>query len=135
MRIAHEVATRATCDRKHVGCVLVRDHTIISTGYNGSVAGTAHCDDEGHLVRDDHCVRTIHAEMNALVQAAKNGAVTDQCTAYITSFPCWLCCKMMLNAGIREIFYDDEYRPDPLVHSTCEYLSIPLTREHVDFTA
>ena len=71
MAIAREVATRSTCDRKHVGAVIVRDKLILTTGYNGSVRGLAHCDDEGHLIEDGHCVRTIHAEANAIVQAAR----------------------------------------------------------------
>ncbi len=73
MNIASEVATRSTCDRKHVGAVIVRDKTILSTGYNGSVRGLPHCDDQGHMMEDGHCVATIHAEANAIIQAARNG--------------------------------------------------------------
>src|SRR5690606_2744344 len=73
MGIARQVASRSTCDRKHVGAVIVRDRMILATGYNGSIRGIAHCDDEGHLMEDGHCVRTVHAEANAIVQAARNG--------------------------------------------------------------
>ena len=73
MNIAQEVATRSTCDRKHVGAVIVRDKTILSTGYNGSIKGLPHCDEAGHEMVEGHCVRTTHAEANAIVQAAKNG--------------------------------------------------------------
>ena len=73
MNIATEVATRSTCDRKHVGAVIVREKTILSTGYNGSIKGLPHCDEAGHEMVDGHCVRTTHAEANAIVQAAKNG--------------------------------------------------------------
>ena len=77
MNIAGEVATRSTCSRKHVGAVIVRDKTILSTGYNGSVRGLPHCDDVGHMMEDNHCVATIHAEANAIIQAAKNGVQVD----------------------------------------------------------
>ena len=73
MDIARQVATRATCDRKHVGALLVRDRTILSTGYNGSIRGLPHCDDVGHMMENGHCVATVHAEANAIIQAAKNG--------------------------------------------------------------
>ena len=73
MNIATEVATRSTCDRKHVGAVIVKDKTILSTGYNGSIKGLPHCDDAGHEMVDGHCIRTTHAEANTIVQAAKNG--------------------------------------------------------------
>ena len=72
MNIAHEVSTRSTCNRKHVGAVIVRDKTILSTGYNGSIRGTEHCNDIGCEMIDGHCVRTTHAEANAIVQSAKN---------------------------------------------------------------
>jgi len=71
MAIARQVATRSTCDRKHVGAVVVKDRMILTTGYNGSIRGLPHCDDVGHLMEDGHCVRTTHAEANALVQAAR----------------------------------------------------------------
>ena len=73
MNIAREVSTRSTCDRKFVGAVIVRDKSILATGYNGSIRGLPHCDEEGHLMEDGHCVRTVHAEANAIVQAARNG--------------------------------------------------------------
>lgn len=88
MTIASVVASRATCDRKHVGAVIVRGRTILSTGYNGSIAGTPHCDDEGHMMESGHCVATIHAEANALVQAARNGVSIEAASIYITASPC-----------------------------------------------
>jgi dCMP deaminase len=83
MNIATEVASRATCDRKHVGAVVVRDKSILATGYNGSVRGLGHCDDEGHLMEDGHCVRTVHAEANAIVQAARNGMRIEGASIYV----------------------------------------------------
>ncbi len=100
MDIAREVASRATCDRKHVGCVLVKDKYLIATGYNGSVGGLAHCDEVGHMIVNGHCERTSHAEANAIVQAAKHGVSTDGATAYITASPCWGCFKLLASAGV-----------------------------------
>jgi dCMP deaminase len=110
MEIAKVVATRATCDRKHVGAVLVRDRTILSTGYNGSIRGMPHCDEAGHLMENGHCVATVHAEANALVQAAKNGVAIEGATIYITASPCWPCFKLIANAGIVRIVFGEFYR-------------------------
>ena len=89
MNIARQAATRSTCDRKHVGAVIVRDKTILSTGYNGSIRGMPHCDDVGHLMENGHCVATVHAEANAIIQAAKNGVRIDGAELYTTASPCW----------------------------------------------
>jgi dCMP deaminase len=110
MNIAHQVATRATCDRKHVGAVIVRDKTILSTGYNGSVRGLPHCDEVDHMMEAGHCVRTVHAEANAICQAAKNGVPIDGADIYTTASPCWNCFKLIANTGIRRIFYGEFYR-------------------------
>ena len=110
MNIARQAATRATCDRKHVGAVIVRDRTILSTGYNGSVRGMPHCDDVGHTMENDHCVATLHAEANAILQSAKNGVNIDGAEIYTTASPCWSCFKMIANAGIRRIYYREFYR-------------------------
>ena len=112
MRIAEDVASRATCDRKHVGAVIVRDRNILSTGYNGSIAGMPHCDDVGHMMENDHCVATIHAEANAIIQAAKNGVMIHGGSLYTTASPCWSCFKLIVNAGLRKIFYGEFYRDD-----------------------
>ena len=100
MNIARVVATRATCDRKHVGAVLVRDKTILSTGYNGSIRGLPHCTEAGHMMEDGHCVATVHAEANAIIQAAKNGVAIEGATIYTTASPCWPCFKLIANAGL-----------------------------------
>jgi dCMP deaminase len=110
MNIARVVASRATCDRKFVGSVIVRDKTILSTGYNGSIRGLPHCSEVGHMMEDGHCVATIHAETNAVLQAAKNGVSIDGATVYVTASPCWNCFKMITNAGIRRIVYGEFYR-------------------------
>ncbi|MCC7536109.1 MAG: cytidine/deoxycytidylate deaminase family protein [Deltaproteobacteria bacterium] len=110
MDIATVVATRATCDRKHVGAVIVRDKTILSTGYNGSIRGLPHCDEVGHMMEDGHCVRTTHAEANAIVQAARNGVGIDGAGIYVSASPCWGCFRLIANAGIRRICYGEFYR-------------------------
>lgn len=113
--IAQQVASRATCDRKHVGAVLVRDNVILATGYNGSMRGLPHCDDVGHLMENGHCVATVHAEANAIMQAAKNGVSTDRATIYTTASPCWSCFKLIVNAGCERIVFGEAYRPDDRV--------------------
>jgi dCMP deaminase len=112
MNIAKEAATRSTCDRKHVGAVIVRDKTILSTGYNGSIRGMPHCDEVGHLMEDGHCVATIHAEANAVLQAAKNGVRLEESEVFITASPCWSCFKMLANTGIKKIYYGEFYRDE-----------------------
>ena len=110
MNIAQQAATRSTCDRKHVGAVIVRDKTVLSTGYNGSIRGLPHCDDVGHMMENDHCVATVHAEANAIIQAARNGTAIDGADIYITASPCWNCFKLIANSGIKRIFYLEFYR-------------------------
>jgi dCMP deaminase len=110
MRIAIQAGTRSTCDRKHVGAVIVRDKTILSTGYNGSIRGMPHCDDVGHMMENDHCVATVHAEANAIIQAAKHGTSINGADIYITASPCWNCFKLIANSGIMRIFYLEFYR-------------------------
>ncbi len=112
MQIAADVAARSTCDRALVGTVLVREKRILTTGFNGSPATLPHCDEIGHLVIDGHCVRTIHAEANAIIQAALHGVSTKGATCYVTHFPCLNCSKMLINAGVVRIVYDTDYRID-----------------------
>lgn len=113
MEITEMVATRSTCDRAFVGCTLVnKDNRIVSTGYNGSVAGNPHCDEVGHVLRDGHCIATIHAEMNALLYCAKEGISVKGATAYITHFPCLNCTKALIQAGIAKVVYKHDYRID-----------------------
>lgn len=114
MNIAREVGTRSTCDRKHVGAVVVRDRSILATGYNGSIRGLPHCDDEGHLMEDGHCIRTVHAEANAIVQAARNGMRIDGSSIYVTASPCWGCFRLIANAGIGRIVFGEFYRDNKI---------------------
>ena len=125
MGIARQVASRATCDRKHVGALLVRDRTILSTGYNGSIRGLPHCDEVGHMMENDHCVATVHAEANAIIQAAKNGVRIDGATMYTSASPCWSCFKLIANAGCVRIVYGEFYR-DPRLFQFAAQLGIEL---------
>jgi dCMP deaminase len=125
MNIAQVVASRSTCPRKFVGAVIVRDKTILSTGYNGSIRGMPHCTEVGHMMENDHCVATIHAESNAVIQAAKNGVVIDGASIYVTASPCWSCFKMLANAGIRRICFGEFYR-DERIFDVAKRLGIDL---------
>lgn len=127
MEITEMVASRSTCDRAFVGCVLVnKDHRIVSTGYNGSVTGNPHCSEVGHTMRDGHCIATIHAEMNALLYCAKEGIPVKGCTAYITHFPCLNCSKALIQAGIEKIYYKHAYRVDDYALSLFEKNGVQL---------
>lgn len=108
--IAGVVSKRGTCDRARVGAVLVRDRFILATGYNGAAKGMPHCDEAGHEIIDGHCVRTVHAEANAIVQAARLGKSIENSTLYITVSPCYDCFKMIVNAGIKRVVYKSFYQ-------------------------
>jgi dCMP deaminase len=128
MKIAHAVSERSTCDRAEVGCVLVLEKRILTTGFNGSPTGQAHCDESGHLMVDGHCVRTIHAETNAIIQAALHGVSTRGATCYVTHLPCINCTKALINAGITRIVYAVDYRKDPLAMSFLEAAGIEVVQ-------
>jgi dCMP deaminase len=125
MNIARVVSSRSTCERKFVGAVIVRDRTILSTGYNGSIRGMPHCTEVGHMMEDNHCVATIHAEVNAILQAAKNGVRIDDATLYVTASPCWGCFKATANAGIKRIVYGEFYR-DERIFDVAKRIGIEL---------
>ena len=128
MQIAEVVATRSTCDRLRTGTVLVRDKQILSTGYNGSLSGLAHCDDVGHTLVDNHCVATVHAEANAVAQAAHHGINLLGATCYTVGYPCLACFKLLVSSGVNAIYYKAEYNMDPLVKTLAEQLGIVLEK-------
>ncbi len=109
LKVAMLVSERATCPRMHCGCVLVRDKRILSSGYNGSIPGGEHCTDVGCWVVDNHCIRTIHAEMNAILQCSVHGVSTKGATAYVTNMPCTNCSKALIAAGIKEVVIFSDY--------------------------
>lgn len=109
MGIAKATALRSSCDRLNVGCVIVKDGRIISTGYNGSISGHSHCYDAGHLMVEGSCKRTIHAEHNAIIQCAKVGISVDGADIYVTHYPCPYCMQVLNQAGIVNIYYMEHY--------------------------
>lgn len=113
MAQSHLLALRSTCERLMVGATIVRDKRIIAGGYNGSISGSEHCIDEGCYVVDNHCIRTIHAEINALLQCAKFGVPTADAELYVTHFPCLNCAKAIIQSGIKKIYYAKDYKNHP----------------------
>lgn len=113
------VGTRATCDRGRSGCVIVKDKRVISTGYVGSPPHLPHCDEVGHemheVINEDgkrsmHCIRTVHAEQNAIVQAARFGVELDGATLYCKMVPCYICAKLIITAGIKRVVSENDYQ-------------------------
>ncbi len=136
MEIAEIVKTRATCLRREVGAVIVRDHRIITTGYNGAPTGLAHCTELGFCERErlgipsgqrHELCRALHAEQNAIIQAAQMGVSTEGATIYITLQPCVICAKMIINAGIKRIVHKGEY-PDALSKKILEEANIEVVK-------
>jgi len=117
--LADAVSKRATCDRGRSGCVIVRDKRILVTGYVGSPAGFPHCDEVGHEIKktveedgrvSEHCVRTVHAEQNAICQAAKLGVSIDGATVYCRMTPCRTCAMLLINCGIKRVYCERKYQ-------------------------
>ncbi|MEC8705072.1 MAG: cytidine/deoxycytidylate deaminase family protein [Asgard group archaeon] len=113
--ITKQVALRSTCVRKKVGAIIVKDKNIISTGYNGSIRGLEHCETVGCLMMEGHCTRTIHAEANAIIQAAKHGLMIDRAEIYISASPCFNCFKLIANSGITKIYFMEFYRDERII--------------------
>ncbi len=118
MSLAELVGSRATCGRGRSGCVIVKGKQILVTGYVGAAAGLPHCDDVGHemskVYNDDgsiseHCVRTVHAEQNAIAQAAKLGVSIDGATVYCHMTPCYVCAKIIINSGVKKVIANKDY--------------------------
>ena len=127
MTIARDVSTRATCNRRLVGAVVVLERRILSTGYNGAPHGLPHCTEIGCKMMDGHCVRTLHAEQNAIVQGALHGVSLKGSSLYVTCQPCHNCAKMIINAGIRRVVFDGDY-PDAFAMELFEQANMELIR-------
>ena len=119
--VMHALAKRATCARGRTACVIVKDNQIVVSGYVGSPPGLPHCDEVGHLMKKvveedgtirEHCMRTIHAEQNAIAFAARHGISTDGATIYVTTYPCKDCMNSIVNSGIKRIVFDGDYNAD-----------------------
>lgn len=130
MAQSHLLALRSTCTRLAVGATIVRDNRIIAGGYNGSISGGTHCMDDGCYVIDSHCVRTIHAEVNALLQCAKFGVPTEGASIYVTHFPCLHCSKSIIQSGIKAVFYAKDYKNHPYAIELFESAKVRV--EHVE---
>ncbi len=128
MAQSHLLALRSTCTRLMVGATIVRDKRIIAGGYNGSIAGGDHCIDKGCYVIDHHCVRTIHAEMNALLQCAKFGVPTSGAEIYVTHFPCLQCTKALIQAGIKTVYYASDYKNHPYAIELFEQANVEVVQ-------
>ena len=115
---------RSPCERLQVGCVLVKDNRIVSQGYNGFLPGCPH----ESIVRDGHEQATVHAEQNAIADCARRGAACEGTVAYITHYPCIICARMLLAAGISEINYIEDYKNDLLVELFCEQLGVKINK-------
>ncbi|GGF07471.1 ComE operon protein 2 [Halobacillus andaensis] len=136
MAQSYLLKTRSTCQRLAVGAVIIRDKRMIAGGYNGSVSGGVHCIDEGCYVIDGHCVRTIHAEMNALLQCSKFGVATEGAEIYVTHFPCLHCTKAIIQAGIQAVYYSEDYRNHPYAIQLLENANVKIIKvEHTIGTA
>jgi len=137
MTITKVVATRSTCLRRHVGAILVKDKRILATGYNGAPAGLRHCGEVGCLRQDasipsgtrHELCRGLHAEQNAIIQAANHGISIRGSTLYCTNKPCVICSKMIINAGITQVHYEEGY-DDPLADQMLAEASIDMVRFH-----
>lgn len=140
MAQCHLLAVRSTCTRLAVGATIVRDNRIIAGGYNGSISGGDHCIDHGCYVVDNHCVRTIHAEMNALLQCSKYGIPVADSTLYVTHFPCLQCSKAIIQSGIRNLYYATDYKNSDYAiqlfeQSGISVQHIPFDEKKVDFSS
>ena len=120
--IVNLTATRSPCERLQVGCLLVKNNRIVSQGYNGFLPGCPH---KSHIV-DGHEMARIHAEQNAIIDCAKRGVSCDECEAYITHHPCLNCCKFLLAAGIKKIYYINDYKNDELVADYCKNMCVEI---------
>ena len=116
--------SRSACERLQVGCLLVRDNRIISQGYNGFLPGCPH----ESIVRNNHEQATIHAEQNALADCAKRGVSCLDSTAYVTHYPCIICCRLLLASGIKEIKYINDYKNDELVDVFCKQCNVKVSK-------
>jgi dCMP deaminase len=123
-RLVEMTSTRSKCERLQVGCILVRDNRIISQGYNGHLPGLKH----ESIVRNNHEQSTLHAEQNAIVDCAKRGVSCDKCVAYVTHYPCIICCRLLLASGINEIKYLNDYKNDELVKYFCDQMNVPIIK-------
>lgn len=124
MSIAFLTASRSSCTRLQVGCVIVKDNHIITTGYNGHLSGAPHVS----IIRDDHEQATVHAEQNAIADAAKRGVKLKNATAYVTHYPCINCFKLLVQSGIKVIKYQANYKNDNVLSTFIPYAGVRVVK-------
>jgi dCMP deaminase len=124
------VSKRSTCNRLNVGAILVKNKLILGSGYNGSSRDLDHCEDNNHLMKDGdtHCKNVIHAEINCIAMAARQGISIDDCSIYVTHFPCWECFKVLINCGIKEVYYLNDYKNSEHVNDAAKKLDIKIEK-------
>jgi len=136
MEVAELVSKRSTCLRRSTGAIIVNEKRILATGYNGPPQGLLHCDELGGCLRERLSIpsgerhelcRAVHAEQNAIIQAAKLGINIDGATLYVTNYPCFICAKMLINAGIKKIVYKEGY-PDKWAKNILEEAKIKVVK-------
>jgi dCMP deaminase len=120
--IVQVTAKRSPCERLQVGCLLVKENRIVSQGYNGFLPGCYHMS----IMRDGHEQATVHAEQNAIADCAKRGVSCEGCTAYITHYPCIMCCRLLLASGIKNIKYISDYRNDELINYFAGMMNVSI---------
>jgi len=139
LEIAESVSKRATCDRGRSGCVIVKEKQILVTGYVGSPSGLRHCDDAGHLLKSvthedgsitQHCMRTVHAEQNAICQAAKEGVSIKEATLYCRMTPCRTCAMLLINCGIQRVVCEKKYHAGIESEEMFEKAGVALVFKH-----
>lgn len=133
LKLAMLASERATCPRMHAGCVIVNNRNVVATGYNGSIPGDEHCEDVGCKVIDNHCVRTVHSEINALAQAAKHGSSVNNSTAYVTNMPCTNCAKALIAAGINQVVVFTDFH-DTLAYDFFSRANILVSKQNMPNT-
>lgn len=126
------ISMRSTCNRLAVGATIVRDKRVISGGYNGSVSGEDHCIDVGCYIEDGHCLRTIHAEANAILQCSKFGSPTEGASIYVTHFPCLQCTKHIIQAGIEKLYYLEDYKNHPYAVKLLDQANVQVEQVSLD---
>ena len=132
--IALEVSKRSTCDRLSVGSVLVRDKNILASGFNGAPRTLEHCPTNNHLMKegDKNCRNVVHSEINSIAMSARQGINVDGSTLYVSHYPCWECFKVLVNCGIKDVYYLHDYRNSELVEQTAKKLNIPIIKVTLD---
>ena len=123
-KIVKATRERSACERLKVGCLIVKDNRIVSTGYNGFLPGAPH----KSIVRNNHEQATVHAEQNAIADCAKRGVDCNNSTAYITHYPCIICTRLLLASGIKEIKYIEDYKNDELVKHFCDQKRVDIQK-------